>query len=116
MPSSKKIKAGSQKSALSDGNGKMDPARLAVWTSIGVNMSTYEPTSDQILKRYLLKFSKGGKADSLHSDDLGLLDPEGVVDAMQDGGYFARYGEPAQQPRGEHAGTHLPMHTMQSPD
>ena len=40
----------------------MDPHRLAVWTSIGVNYSTYKPTDEEILARYLLKFSKGGKA------------------------------------------------------
>ena len=54
--------------------GKMDPHRLAVWTSIGVNYSTYKPTDEEILARYLLKFSKGGKttAAELHQDDLGL--------------------------------------------
>ena len=30
---------------LSDDNGKMDPARLGVWTSIGVNYSTYQPAA-----------------------------------------------------------------------
>ena len=61
----------------------MDPSRLAVWTSIGINSSTYKPTNKQILERYLLKFSKGvtkgGKAvvADLHKDDLGLLDPTG---------------------------------------
>ena len=67
----------SRSGALSDDNGKMDPARLAVWTSIGVNYSIYKPTAEQILERYLLKFSKGGKAtaDKLHEHDLGLLDP-----------------------------------------
>ena len=56
----------------------MPPARLAVWTSIGVNYSTYKPTDQQILERYMLKFSKGGKATAaqLHEDDAGLLDPE----------------------------------------
>ena len=50
-----------------------------VWTSIGVNYSTYKPTDEEILARYLLKFSKGGKttAAELHQDDLGLLDPSG---------------------------------------
>ena len=50
-----------------------------VWTSIGVNYSTYKPTDEEILTRYLLKFSKGGKATAaeLHQDDLGLLDPSG---------------------------------------
>ena len=64
---------------LSDDNGKMDPHCLAVWTSIGVNYSTYKPTDEEILARYLLKFSKGGKttAAELHQDDLGLLDPSG---------------------------------------
>lgn len=53
--------------------------RLAVWTSIGVNYSTYQPTKDQILERYMLKFSKGGRATvaELHADDVGLLDPSG---------------------------------------
>ena len=57
----------------------MDPHRLAVWTSIGVNYSTYKPTDKQILERYMLKFSKGGKVSvaDLHNDDLGLLDPSG---------------------------------------
>ena len=66
-------------SSLSDDNGKMDPHHLAVWTSIGVNYSTYKPTDEEILTRYLLKFSKGGKATAaeLHQDDLGLLDPSG---------------------------------------
>ena len=56
----------------------MDPARLAVWTSIGVNYLTYKTTDQQILERYTLKFSKGGKATAaeMHTDDLGLLDPE----------------------------------------
>ena len=57
----------------------MDPHRLAVWTSMGVNYSTYKPTDKEILDRYLLKFSKGRKATAaeLHQDDLGLLDPSG---------------------------------------
>ena len=57
----------------------MDPAHLGVWTSIGVNMSTYKPTTEQILERYMLKFSKGGKATvaEMHQDDKGLTDPEG---------------------------------------
>ena len=69
----------SRAGALSDDNGKMDPHRLAVWTSIGVNYSTYKPTDKEILDRYLLKFSKGGKATAaeLHQDDLGLLNPSG---------------------------------------
>ena len=58
----------------------MDPWRLGVWTSIGVNMATYMPDLDKILARYMLKFSKGGKA-KLHEDDLGLLGgaPEAVA-------------------------------------
>ena len=52
----------SRSGSLSDDNGKMDPAHLAVWTSIGVNYSTYQPTDKQILERYMLKLSKGGKA------------------------------------------------------
>ena len=68
----------SRSGSLSDDNGKMDPARLAVWTSIGVNYTIYKPTDKQILERYMLKFSKGGKATAaeMHADDLGLLDPE----------------------------------------
>ena len=46
----------SRAGTLSDDNGKMDPHRLAVWTSIGVNYSTYKPTDEEILTRYLLKF------------------------------------------------------------
>ena len=58
------------------------PARLAVWTSIGMNYSTYKPTDQQIFERYMLKFSKGGKATAaeMHADDLGLLDQEGDSD------------------------------------
>ena len=70
----------SRSGALSDNNGKMDPTRLAVWTSIGVNYSTYKPTNEKILERYMLKFSKGGKTkvSEMHQDDMGLLDPKGV--------------------------------------
>ena len=66
----------SRSGALSDDNGKMDPARLAVWTAIGINSSTFRPTDKAILKRYMLKFSKGGtvSAADMHADDLGLLD------------------------------------------
>ena len=73
----------SRSGSLSDDNGKMDLAHLAVWTSIGVNYSTYQPTYKQILERYMLKFSKGGKAKAadMHTDDLGLLEPEGEGDA-----------------------------------
>ena len=70
----------SRSGALSDDNGKMDPARLGVWTSIGVNYSTYQPAAKLILERYMLKFSKGGRATAaqLHADDLGLIDPNGA--------------------------------------
>ena len=70
----------------------MDPARLAVWTSIGVNYATYQPPTEKILERYMLKFSKGGKASAadMHQEDLGLLDPEGEC---QDGeGYLVQAG------------------------
>ena len=67
----------SRSGALSDDNGKMDPSRLAVWTSIGVNYATYAPPWQKILERYLLKFSKGGKGE-LHAEDLGLLDDAGM--------------------------------------
>ena len=65
----------SRSGALSDDNGKMDPHRLSVWTSIGVIMAIYMPDVDKILARYMLKFSKGGKATAaeMHADDLGLL-------------------------------------------
>ena len=66
----------SRSGALSDDNGKMDPVRLAVWTSIGINYSTFKPTVQQILERYMLKFSKGGKTTvaQMHEDDLGLME------------------------------------------
>ena len=38
---------------------------------------------------------------------LMLVDGDGSIDAMQDGGYFARYGEPQRQSRGEHAGRYV---------
>ena len=72
----------------------MDPHRLTVWTSIGVNYSTYKPTDEEILTRYIhvLKFSKGGKATvaELHKDDLGLLDPSG--DSGDAEGYMVQAG------------------------
>ena len=49
-------------------------------------------------------FSAGRK--KVHADDLSLLDPNGGVDAANDGGYYARWGEPAPQNLGVHAGTH----------
>ena len=76
----------SRSGALSDSNGKMDPARLAVWTSIGVNYSTFQPSDKQILERYLLKFGAGGKAANLHEDDLGLLDADNIEGASTSGG------------------------------
>ena len=77
---------------LSDDNGKMDPWRLAVWTSVGVNMSTYMPGYKKILERYMLKFSKGGKA-KLHEDDLGLLSSE-----AEDGeAYYVQAGQIADE-------------------
>ena len=44
-----------------------------------LNHSTFKPTHTQILERYIIKFSQGGKAKAseMHQDDLGLLDPEG---------------------------------------
>ena len=80
---------GEKSGLVCDDNGKMGPYRLAVWTSIGVNYSTYKPTNTQILERYMLKFSKGGKATAaeLHKDDLGLLDPSGDSD-----GYLVQAG------------------------
>lgn len=74
---------------LSDDNGKMDPVRLGVWTSIGVNYSTFQPSVQQIMERYMLKFSKGGTA-KLHDDDLGLLDPDGNDDTSGDACYFVQ--------------------------
>ena len=48
-----------------------------------MNYSIYKPTDKQILERYMLKFSKGGKATvaEMHIDDLGLLDPEAEGEA-----------------------------------
>ena len=70
-----------------------------------MNCSVYEPSCKQIFERYLLKFSKGGT--KVHADDLGLVDPDGDVDATNDNGYYARWGEPARQNLGVHAGTHI---------
>ena len=58
----------------------MDPSRLAVWTSIGVNYSTFAPEWKKILERYMLKFSQGDKG-KLHEDDQGLLDPGSTEEA-----------------------------------
>jgi hypothetical protein len=95
----------SQSGKLSDDNGKMDPHRLAVWTSIGVNRSIYEPSTKQIMERYFLKFSKGGK--TVHDDDLGLVDTGSEVNAADDGGYYARWGEPQPQNLGADFGTRI---------
>ena len=112
----------SRSGALSDDNGKMDAARLAVWTAIGVNRSVCQPTHRQILERYLLNFSKGSK---VHEDDLGLLDDAGdgsdaVADVTEDGSYFARYGEPPPERRlslwPEHEGVSLGARTVQGGD
>ena len=73
----------SRSGALSDDNGKMDPVRLAVWTSIGINYDTFQPDVKKILERYLLKFSKGGSSANVHADDLGLLHPDGVAGGTQ---------------------------------
>ena len=57
------------------------------------------------MERYYLKFEKGGK--TVYDDDLGLVDPGGDVDAADDGGYYARWGEPAPPNRGVDAGTRI---------
>lgn len=36
---------------------------------------TFRPSDEKILERYMLKFSKGGKAINLHEDDLGCSIP-----------------------------------------
>jgi hypothetical protein len=82
----------SRSGALSDDNGKMDPWRLAIWTSVGVNMATYMPEHKKILERYILKFSKGGTA-KLHEDDLGLRSGE-----AEDGeGVYVQAGHDADE-------------------
>ena len=72
----------------------MDPARLSVWTSIGVNYATYQPTVKQILERYMLKFSKGGTIVATHQDDLGLIGS--VEDDNDDGGSEGYYVQGTQ--------------------
>jgi len=62
--------------AVSDDNGKMDPAvkesgRLLVSTTYAI----FQPSVKAILERYLLKFSKGGKTQ-VHEDDLGLIEED----------------------------------------
>ena len=44
-----------------------------------------------------------GQAGSGHPE----FDSDAQVDAMQDSGYYARFGEPQPENRGEHAGTYL---------
>ena len=73
----------------------MDPFSLAVWTSIAVNMKVYQPSAEAILKRYMTKFSKNGV---IPDDHCGFVGADGQVDAAEDGGYYARYGEPAAAP------------------
>ena len=79
----------SRSGELSDNNGKMDPAHLAVWASIGINYSTFRPSNADILTRYLLKFSKGSKG-KVHEDDLGLLDGEATGSSDS---YYVQAGE-----------------------
>ena len=55
----------------------------------------------------------GSGAEGAESDD-GGDGPE--VNAMNDSGYFARYGEAATQRRGEHAGVHLGTRRVQGGD
>ncbi|KAL1496133.1 hypothetical protein AB1Y20_014754 [Prymnesium parvum] len=43
---------------LSDENGRMDPYRLGVWTSIGKNKSVFKPKVSEILTRYFAKYGK----------------------------------------------------------
>ena len=38
----------SRSGKLSDNNGRGDPARLATWTSIGVNYDTFQPSRHSI--------------------------------------------------------------------
>ena len=42
---------------LSDSNGKMAPDRLAIWTSVGANLSVYKPTNEAVCNLYWEKFS-----------------------------------------------------------
>ena len=60
--------------ALSDDNGKMDPVRLATWTSVAANRGIYMPPHELILKRYLLKFGKGGKLPACEAESFGFVD------------------------------------------
>lgn len=48
----------------------------------------------KILERYMLKFSKGGKA-KLHEDDLGLL--AGDTEDGQAEGFYVQAGESAEE-------------------
>ena len=97
----------SRAGALSDGNGRSPPHRLAVWASIGCNRKVYEPPKQDILTRYFKKFSRGGKLDALEEYHVGLDggDADGVQHDRAD--HFGRYGEPGAQTRGVHAGVHV---------
>jgi hypothetical protein len=58
-----------------------------------MNYETFRPGHKQILERYLLKFSKGGKGKP-HEDDLGLLDADGAKEATQSMAIRARTVSP----------------------
>ena len=58
-------------------------------------MKVYQPSAEAILKRYMTKFSKNGV---IPDDHCGFVGADGQVDAAEDGGYYARYGEPAAAP------------------
>ena len=94
----------SRAGSLSPDNGKMSPTHLATWASIAVNYAVFQPSHTAILERYLLKFGRQGR---LYEEDVGLLSPDddGTYN-VPDNGSFARFGEPARRPLGEHAGTH----------
>ena len=96
----------SRAGGLSDSNGKSPPHRLATWTSIGANRSVYEPPVKDILARYYLKFSKGGKLDVIEEYHVGLDDAHNEEDPHSRSDHFARFGEAAPQNLGVHAGTH----------
>ena len=50
----------------------MDPFNLAVWVAIGANWRIYMPSDQDILTRYLLKFSKGATAELNDCDGFGF--------------------------------------------
>ena len=64
-------------------------------------MKVYQPSAEAILKRYMTKFSKNGV---IPDDHCGFVGADGQVDAAEDGGYYARYGEPAAAPAPTAAG------------